>query len=311
MARISQSRSPRRRAALPGVFGRRLRVALALGLVALLGAAPFVSSSFAARRTAATPLSGKVSGEVSATAFNAQDGGGKKAPVLVGQVQQMKQDPELESVFRDFDVIRMDADDAAAEVQRTGTLAFSTSEQVVEIDLVPNDLRAENYRSVETLDGGVERELPHGPVTTYKGVVRGLSGAKQARFTIDGDKVEGLIITEGENYFIEPAKRHTASAKSDDLVFYKSSDVREDSFGMCGTTMAEKVGAQVERAKAGSSNSPSAGGPVIESLRFSPERIVEIATDADFEFFSKAEFNRLSSNVNQEIQTIINEVDGI
>jgi len=82
--------------------------------------------------------------------------------------------------------------------------------------------------------------MQNAPVHTFRGTVRGLKGT-EARFTIDDQKIEGLIITADEHYYVEPRRNYSeptdgqpaAASSSDktssanDYVFYKGSDVVE------------------------------------------------------------------------------------
>jgi hypothetical protein len=123
---------------------------------------------------------------------------------------------EIQRQLRHYDLVTMDAERAADQVRRTGQLSISTSERTFEISLSPNDIRAINYRAEEMTENGTRR-LEGVTALTYKGTVRGMDGA-QARFTIDGNVVEGLIVTRTQKYFIEPASRYTFSASSTDKV---------------------------------------------------------------------------------------------
>ena len=75
------------------------------------------------------------------------------------------------------------------------------------------------YGAQETRADGVHH-YQRGLVRTYKGSVAGQPGA-QARFTIDKNTFEGLVITPGQIYFIEPAKRYSAAAATGDFIVYK------------------------------------------------------------------------------------------
>ena len=110
-----------------------------------------------------------------------------------------------------------------------------------ELELEPHDMRAANYRAVAVGEGGAVRELERTPTRTYKGTVRGRDGAR-ARFTIDEGRIEGLIITNGELLFVEPARNFSASAAPEDYVFYAGSSVRAESFGECGVTAGRQGG---------------------------------------------------------------------
>jgi hypothetical protein len=182
-------------------------------------------------------------------------------------------------------------------------MLLPTSQGTFDLELMPHDMRAARYEAEVTLEGGVVRSIERGPVRTYKGSVRGMDKA-QARFTIDENTLEGLIITPSELYFVEPARRYSASASRRDFLVYKASDVIQTSFGECGVTLAEKVGKEAARLKA---EAPLARGVVTEEL-FTPPRTVDLATEADFEYFT---FFGSETAANNEILSIMNQVEGI
>ena len=145
--------------------------------------------------------------------------------------------------------------------------------------------------------------LERAPVRTYKGTVQGLPGA-QARMTIDEETVEGLIITPSELFFLEPSQRFSGSAAKTDFVFYAASDVKE-SAGECGNTMAEMVAQH----SANVSNQSSVKSPQPEAV-FGPALQIDIATEADFEYFT-SDFGQLNAAAVDKIIQIMNQVDGI
>ena len=186
--------------------------------------------------------------------------------------------------MRRYDKLELDSALVSAQVQQTGHVFLPTSAGGFDITLVPHDMRADRYRAQESLEGGVTRELERGPVRTYKGVIARRTGA-QARLTIDKETFEGLIITPGQIYFVEPAKRYSAAAGARDFIVYQQSDLLQASFGECGvTTLAEKVGSEALRVQSQTGNILSANG-VTEEL-FTPPRTVDLATEADFEYFT-------------------------
>ena len=190
---------------------------------------------------------------------------------------------DIDKLLRRYDKLELDPASTENQVQQTGRLFLPTSEGGFEIALTPHDMRAERYRAQETLDGGIVRELERGQVRTYKGSVAGIPGA-QARFTIDKNTFEGLVITPGQIYFIEPAKRYSASASSSDFVLYKQSDLIQTSFGECGVMLAEKVGS--EAAKVQSFTSGLTPGQSTAEELFTPPRTDDLATEADLEYFT-------------------------
>ena len=160
-------------------------------------------------------------------------------------------------------------------------------------------MRSPKYRAEETV-GGVEREVLMPAVKTFKGTVDGIAGA-DARFTIDANKVEGMILTPQESYFVEPATKYSSVADTSDYILYKASDVRPDITRTCVDTLDQRITAS---ARQFASASPSEISPAVFSLF----RVVEMATEADFQYV-----NALggSTGTNNDILSIMNSVQAI
>ena len=237
-----------------------------------------------------------------------ESGSTKRAvPATLGASAAINQDiayrQDLAKVLKRHDSLVLEPQLVAEQVRQTGRLSIPTAAGTFDLTLALHDLRAANYRAEVSLDGGEVRAIKQGPVRTYKGTVAGMKGA-QARFTIDEDTIEGLIITPSDLYFVEPANRYSALATSKDFIVYKTSDLIRTSFGECGVTLGEKVVSEAVRVE---SQVPKVYGPVAEDL-FSPTRIVDFATEADFEYFSA--FGSAAA-ANNEIFSIMNQVEGI
>ncbi|HKR60337.1 MAG TPA: M12 family metallo-peptidase [Pyrinomonadaceae bacterium] len=228
----------------------------------------------------------------------------QNAATLVQDSRPYTQD--VDKVLRRYDKLTLDPAAAAAQVEQTGRIFLPTSTGGFDITLTAHDMRAARYRAQETLEGGVIHELERGPVRTYKGSIAGMPNA-QARLTIDKGTFEGLIITPGQIYFVEPAKHYSTAANNQDFIVYQQSDLLQRSFGECGVTLAEKVGNEAARVQgqAGVSLNTNA---VAEEF-FSPPRTIDLATEADFEYFTF--FGSNSTNANNEIIAIMNQVEGI
>ena len=213
---------------------------------------------------------------------------------------------DLDRVFSRHERLTLEPGQIQRQVKQTRSLTLNTSRGKFEMTLEPHDMRAPGYRAEAWGDKGVH-VIETGPVRTYKGTVEGLPAA-QARLTIDEGTVEGLIITPGELFFLEPAKHFSASAAKTDFVFYAASDVKE-SAGECGMTMAQ----QVEQHSANVSNQSSAKSPQPEAV-FGPVLEIDIATEADFEYYSKTEFQSApnpEAAAAAKIVDIMNQVDAI
>jgi hypothetical protein len=214
-------------------------------------------------------------------------------PVAVNQ-------QKIEKFLKKHESLKLEPQEAARQVRESGRFLLATAGGNFELELTPNDLRAANYRAEEVTDGGKVHSVPMGDVHTYKGTVRGLPGA-QARFTIEDEKIEGVIITTEERYYIEPLRNYAAASGKSDYVLYKGSDVNEDALGTCATTLDGKINAEFDRLSSSASYTPQAAGAV-------GNRQVDLATEADYEYV--AYFGN-SAAADTEILSIMNQVDGL
>ena len=156
-------------------------------------------------------------------------------PAVVPQrTKSYQQDQDIAKVLRRHDSLELEPDRVVEQVRQTGRLSIPTAAGTFDLNLAPHDMRAANYRAEVSLEGGEVRAIEQGPVRTYKGTVTGMKGA-EARFTIDENTVEGLIITPSDLYFVEPANRYSSSATSADFIAYKASDLIRTSFGECAS----------------------------------------------------------------------------
>jgi len=226
-------------------------------------------------------------------------GPGIHAPAVDAQSGKARYQQDLAQVFTNHEDVQLDPHAVAEGVNRTGHLSVQTPAYDFEIDLMLNDLRAPDYRAEEVVDGGVAHEVEMPAPHTYKGKVSGMPNS-DARFSIDDDKLEGMIVTQGESYFIESARKYSAAAQGSDYLLYKASDVRPDIRKTCGT-LDEEIN---HEAKQFLSSASTGVTPEV----FSPFKIVEIATEADFEYVSAL---GSSSAANNDILGIMNAVQGI
>jgi hypothetical protein len=209
-----------------------------------------------------------------------------------GAGQSAQRDVDLGKTFSKFRIAKLDTGEALRQVGQDHRLVLATPDQTWELNLAPHDMRAANYRAVETTPAG-EHELTPGGVRTYKGTVDGEAGA-DARFTIDQNTVEGMILNGDQEVYVESARKYSPSAADDDLVIYERGDVRAPAELKCGDTTSEKVDRGVMQV-AGQVQRPDAF------------RIVELATEADFEFVSG--FGSSTTTANNEILSLMNFVE--
>ena len=215
-------------------------------------------------------------------------------------------DQQFAQQFRHYDLLQLDPADVAEQVRQTGQLSLLTSAGTFDLLLRPYDMRAANYRAEEVGADGRERSLERSAGTTYKGTVRGLDAA-QARFTLDGKIIEGLIITPTHKYFIEPASRYASSSSPQDYVVYSESDVIQNFLGSCPFKLAEQLRSEVGQINSSSSIVFSQSAGAVPAV-LSPLREAEVATEADNEFVQALGTTQAANN---EILSIMNMVDGV
>src|SRR5437867_1695063 len=206
---------------------------------------------------------------------------------------------DMAQTFLSHEDVKLDARAISDQVREFGHLSLQTIRRDFEIELRPNDLRSPKYRAEETA-GGVEREVLMPAVKTFKGTVDGIAGA-DARFTIDANKVEGMVLTPQESYFVEPAAKYSSVADTSDYILYKASDVRPDITRTCVDMLDQRIAASARQFA-------SAATSEISPAVFSPFRVVEMATEADFQYV-----NALggSTATNNDILSIMNSVQAI
>jgi hypothetical protein len=228
------------------------------------------------------------------------------APLVQSQLVQWRpQDPELSRHLRNYDLIKMDRFAAATQIRNRGQLLLKTSRQDFDLQLAPNDLRSPDYSAqVIGADGGA-RKLQKVVPNTFKGTVKGNVRA-QVRMAVSEGSLEGVIITETNRYFIQPARALSRAAKDDEFVFYEASELSKDA-SSCGVTLAEEVAAREALSNPqGKTELTSEANSLITPV--APLKVVRLATDADAEYVAALGG---APQANAQIMNIMNMVDGI
>jgi hypothetical protein len=223
---------------------------------------------------------------------------------------QNRADPDLSKVLKRYDVIKLDRRAAVSQLRRRGTLLLGTSIGKFDLEVVPNDLRSSDYRSQVIAPSGA-RDLPFAPVNTFKGRLKGVTGA-QVRLTVTDNSLEGLIVTGTDRFFFQPARALSKGAAADELVFYNGNDVMNEG-AACAVTLADQVAAESQRVKGVAFEQDPAAtfasiAPAALLPGFNPPRVIRLATEADAEYVTALGG---PSNANAHILSIMNQVDGI
>ncbi|HEX8456399.1 MAG TPA: M12 family metallo-peptidase [Pyrinomonadaceae bacterium] len=214
---------------------------------------------------------------------------------------------KIEKRLRRYDTLKLDVREAAKGVRESGKLTLVTANATLDLLLEPNDLRAWNYHAEETRDGGAVRALAADTtrVRTFKGIVRGREHSA-ARFTIDEDTLEGLILLDGEKFFVEAKRKYIESATASELLFYKESDVLENTSTACDAGIGQRMKQAGEVLSLPRADESLASSEVAAAIPLNRE--IELVTEADYEYVSA--FGD-SESANDEILSILNLVEGV
>ena len=204
----------------------------------------------------------------------------------------------LSPVLSSYEVIRMEPDQIERQVRTTGELRFRFNETDFYFNLEPHDMRAPNYRAVETGPGGVSRTLPPQPVHTFKGVLAGREDT-QGRFNLTDSGVEGVVYVSEGRYYVEPLRNYLPSAPAGELVVYRQSDIKSGDTFKCGVSLPMRLQRGINRVTA-----------QVEAASFTTPTnyVFDVATEADYEYVRALGG---SAAANREILGILNQVEGV
>lgn len=162
-----------------------------------------------------------------------------------------------------------------------------------------NDVRAADYKA-EYTDANGRHSIPKGEIFTYKTTLIGERNSIVA-LTVDGNKTEGYLATETEDFYIESAKKYSSHAHADDKVIYQTKDKVKKDDGICG--LDESVASAMEK----TNSSVSMNNFSSSSLG---RRVVEVATDADKAYVEYVG-DGTPASANNIILSVINQADAV
>ena len=208
-----------------------------------------------------------------------------------------KQYRELEATLSDYEVVRLIPSDIEAQVKEgTAPLELNLKGETFRFRMEPRDLRSPRYRAEATGPDGVRRPLPLDEVTTYRGMTVSGQEVVQGRFTIDGDRFEGVVFTSGDWTFIESLQHFTSAARGDEWVVYRQSDIQPGQGWRCGVSRRLQEGRDRLEARTAATDTTTT-------------YTVEVATEADYEYVQY--WGGSEEVANREIRAILNQVEGV
>ncbi|MGI8641335.1 MAG: M12 family metallo-peptidase [Pyrinomonadaceae bacterium] len=220
---------------------------------------------------------------------------------------------DLNAKFRKYNLVELDSRVELANVKAGKGMTLLVGGRRLALSVVENDLRSADYRLVfKTATGDVE--VPRPENTTFKGRVIGDSFSI-VRLALDGRKVEGVIITGNNEYYIEPARTYSLLAADDEFIIYEPQDVINRKEIICPLTSRVEAGMRMINAKF--SNEPFKNIFAKNSLQsfarnLPPgDRILNLSTDADLEYIKifggkATQYARIQaiSNINETLNVV-------
>jgi hypothetical protein len=204
----------------------------------------------------------------------------------------------IDRYLKRYQRIQMDLPSIAHRARTMGRLTLPTEDGMLELSVVPNDIRAPGYRAEAVDADGVIRPVFPERIRTFRGTAPEIPGS-EVRFSLRDDSLEGIVITPQAWYLVEPMNHYDASAAPDEMVVYRATDIVPESFGTCATALAERISHEVVKVQ-------QMIAP--QTLQASSISIADVATEADYEFV--AAYGSAAA-ANNEILDIMNQVDGI
>ena len=204
----------------------------------------------------------------------------------------------IDRYLKRYQRIQMDPRAIAYRARTMGRLTLPTEDGTLELNIVPNDVRAPGYRAEAVDADGVTRPVFPDRIRTFRGTAPGIAGS-EVRFSLRDDSLEGIVITPHAWYLVEPMRHYDPAAAQTEMVVYRATDIIPESFGTCATALAERISNEVIKVQ-------QMVTPQI--LQASSISVADVATEADYEFVTAY---GTAAAANNEILDIMNQVDGI
>lgn len=197
--------------------------------------------------------------------------------------------------------MKIDDQEALKKAKSQQPFRLEANGKIFQFILKPNDIRSEKYKA-EYTDKDGQHSLPRGDVFTYTGTLIWDKDSVLA-FTVDGKTTEGFFLIGQEAYYLESAKKYSSRASSDEKVIYQTKDkVNKDDF-VCG--LDEAIAGQLEKTNASVMNGAAL------SPQWSGIKIIELATEADYQWVTLQQFGGNPQSANNYIESVLNGVDVI
>ncbi len=218
----------------------------------------------------------------------------------VNQGRNITPDPtthkELNSWFKKYEMAELDLSALSRMVNKEeGTrISLQIGQNKWNLNLFKNEIRSSNYTSIYS-SGNSKVLQEKKACITYAGYIDD-NPENNVRLTISDEIFRGFIVVDHEVYYFDQLKRVINNSDKNIIISYRAGDVQENNTSICGVTSEQEKAflSQVE-------SSALALQSVVSTCR-----ILELATDADFEWFQL-----YGNNSNNQILAIINMLQGV
>ncbi len=199
--------------------------------------------------------------------------------------------------FVNYDLATVDPAALRRAVDTVGKVQVTLAGTTHDLILDPVEVRAPSYVATEVGADG-EVELARLPSSTFRGHVDGEADS-DARLFISPELVMGYVKVDSRRFFLDPAYRYAEGGGADRLVIYEEGDQRDTEGVSCGMTEAHRQAEEIfgDSLRNLTPEDGAKGGSL---------RQMEVATDADFEYYAMH-----LGNTNSHIVSIINMVNGL
>lgn len=223
------------------------------------------------------------------------------AQVLDGQAkatQEFKQ--TLDKKFHYYETASLDLDSLARKAEGEGQIALHWQGQALTLVLEPNPIQSKNLVWMVD-DGETQWEEPSIPFATYRGSIAGDPNSI-VRMLIEPDLIMGYVRTADRWIFVDALSSHFAEGMPGEVVLYESDQVYQDEEVRCGALEVH------DQAKFWQEKAREKHGSAQKSATL---KVLEVATDADGEYYVTHLSPLGVPSVNAYITGILNGVDGI
>lgn len=208
---------------------------------------------------------------------------------------------DLKKSFNKYSIVKINDQEALRKAKNQQAFRLETKDKIFQFILTPNEIRSESYKA-QYSDRDGKHDLQKDEVFTYTGTLIWEKDSVLA-LTVDGETTEGFFLIGREAYYLEPAKKYSSNAKNDEKVIYQTKDkVKKDDL-VCG--LDEAVAEQLGKTNASVMNK------TMLSPQWSGIKIIELATEADYQWVTLPQFGGNASSANNFILTVLNGVDVI